>query len=95
MVKRWSNTAGRLSPRQVLAIGVTNILCGLLGGFPATATLSMTPLNVKSGAKSRCSLSHTQNKLHARTRAHTHTYAHPRAHTTRHCVDPPPRVNQV
>ncbi len=38
---------------QVLAVGFANILSGVLGGFPATATLSMTPLNIKSGAKSR------------------------------------------
>lgn len=42
-----------ISNGQVLAVGVANIVAGFLGGFPATATLSMTPLNIKSGAKSR------------------------------------------
>ena len=36
---------------QVLAVGLANVFSGLLGGFPACA--SMTAVNVKTGAKSR------------------------------------------
>eukprot|EP01116_Phalansterium_solitarium_P021771 TRINITY_DN6918_c0_g1_i1.p1 TRINITY_DN6918_c0_g1~~TRINITY_DN6918_c0_g1_i1.p1 ORF type:complete len:673 (-),score=259.35 TRINITY_DN6918_c0_g1_i1:726-2744(-) len=40
-------------PREGLATGIANIMCGLFGGIPATAALARTALNIKSGATSR------------------------------------------
>lgn len=41
--------------REVLGVGVANLLSGIMGGIPATAALARTALNVKSGATSRVS----------------------------------------
>lgn len=41
--------------REVMSIGVSNIVSGLAGGIPATAALARTALNIKSGATSRVS----------------------------------------
>jgi len=39
--------------REVLSFAAANIICGALGGIPATAALARTALNIKSGATSR------------------------------------------
>lgn len=36
--------------REILGLGVANVISGLFGGIPATAALARTALNVKSGA---------------------------------------------
>lgn len=41
--------------REVLGIGITNFVTGILGGIPATAALARTSLNIRSGATSRAS----------------------------------------
>lgn len=38
---------------EVLGVGVANVFCGLAGGFPCTAALARTNLNVLKGATSR------------------------------------------
>jgi MFS superfamily sulfate permease-like transporter len=38
---------------EVLGVGVANVFCGLAGGFPCTAALARTNLNVVKGATSR------------------------------------------
>jgi len=39
--------------REVLGIAISNIICGSMGGIPATAALARTALNIKSGATTR------------------------------------------
>lgn len=41
--------------KEVLGVGVANIVSGLFGGIPATAALARTSLNVKSGANEKMS----------------------------------------
>lgn len=41
--------------REVLGVGLANIISGLVGGMPATAALARTSLNVKTGATHRTS----------------------------------------
>jgi len=41
--------------REVLGLGISNVICGVFGGIPATAALARTALNIKSGATSRIS----------------------------------------
>ncbi|MDD5397118.1 MAG: SulP family inorganic anion transporter [Candidatus Moranbacteria bacterium] len=41
--------------KEVLAVGVSNIVSGFFGGIPATAALARTSLNVKSGANDKMS----------------------------------------
>jgi SulP family sulfate permease len=41
--------------KEILSLGIANIVSGLFGGLPATAALARTSLNIKSGAKNRTS----------------------------------------
>lgn len=41
--------------KEVLSIALANILCGAMGGIPATAALARTALNIKTNATSRIS----------------------------------------
>ena len=41
--------------REMLGLGLANIVSGLMGGIPATAALARTSLNVKSGATDKMS----------------------------------------
>lgn len=41
--------------KEVMALGVANIVSGLTGGIPATAALARTALNIKSGATHKIS----------------------------------------
>jgi SulP family sulfate permease len=41
--------------KEVLGIGLANIVSGLFGGLPATGVFARTALNIRSGAKSRYS----------------------------------------
>ena len=40
---------------EVLTVGLGNLICGLAGGLPATATISRTSLNVRKGATGHAS----------------------------------------
>jgi MFS superfamily sulfate permease-like transporter len=39
--------------REVLGLSISNLLCGVAGGLPATAALARTALSIRSGATSR------------------------------------------
>eukprot|EP00041_Stephanoeca_diplocostata_P030869 m.943921 g.943921 ORF g.943921 m.943921 type:complete len:172 (+) comp23841_c0_seq9:1343-1858(+) len=39
--------------QELIGVGVANLCCGLTGGFPCTAALARTNLNVRKGATSR------------------------------------------
>lgn len=41
--------------KEMLGLGIANLISGLLGGLPATGVLARTSLNVKSGATSKMS----------------------------------------
>lgn len=41
--------------KEVLGVGISNLVSGLMGGIPATAALARTSLNVKSGANDKVS----------------------------------------
>lgn len=41
--------------KEMLGLGVANVVSGLMGGIPATAALARTSLNIKSGADDRAS----------------------------------------
>ncbi|KAL6044670.1 STAS domain-containing protein [Balamuthia mandrillaris] len=41
--------------REVFSLGIANVICGAVGGIPATAALARTALNIKTGATSRIS----------------------------------------
>ncbi len=43
------------SQKEVLGLGLANIVSGLVGGIPATAALARTSLNIKEGATSKVS----------------------------------------
>ena len=51
------DTFKRITPvnRELKAQGVTNVLCGLLGGLPVTAVIVRTSANVTAGAKTKAS----------------------------------------
>jgi len=36
--------------KEMLSLGIANIVCGLVGGVPVTSTLARTALNIKTGA---------------------------------------------
>jgi len=49
-------TGTEFEPRsEILSIGAANLACGLAGGFPCTAALARTNLNIAKGATSRTS----------------------------------------
>ena len=41
------------SRREVLGLSISNLICGVAGGLPATAALARTALSIRSGATSR------------------------------------------
>jgi sulfate permease, SulP family len=41
--------------KEMLGLGLANVVCGLFGGMPATAALARTSLNVKTGADHKTS----------------------------------------
>jgi len=41
--------------KEMFAVSISNIVVGIVGGFPSTASLPRTALNINSGATSRCS----------------------------------------
>jgi SulP family sulfate permease len=43
------------SHKEMLGLGLANIVSGLMGGIPATAALARTALNIKTGATSNMS----------------------------------------
>lgn len=49
-------TGTQFDPRmEVLGVGFANMFCGMAGGFPCTAALARTTLNIRKGATSRVS----------------------------------------